>query len=520
MRAILGIVATVLIAGGAVAPASAASAASGSAQIARLVGSWECVGTVPGSLATERYQRSGNVIVLNNDVLTSTGVSGTVVETFAYDPERHGYRLNAGPNLFFDGMDLTERGSAGASVSFVGTELFAGVPRPVRIVYTFANSELFRREHQRVVGNGWVDDGAFDCRRGGDTFARSAGAARVAVAPIRPPATPRPTPVPTEPPTPRPTPVPTAPPTPHATPVPTAPPTPRPTPVPTAPPTPRPTLPPTPRPTLRPAATPRPTPFPTAPPTLRPTPEPTEPPTPRPTRTPRPTPIPTEPPTLSPVSTDPPTPRPTPTSRPTPTPRPTYRPRPTPTPTASDATPPNALGSDGLPPLAPLPSLTPRPAPPRVARRPRPPAGTVALGQRPSAPTGRDRATTLAGTWNCSESSGAPSKLTFTHKADKIKLRNEIVIAGKLFTVDETYAYDAANEQWRTNTQGNAYSGVAPKWVGSDWTFEGSVPRGASRAPVRMVYESLGARAFRREYQRSAENDAWTTFHAETCHRT
>ena len=144
----------------------------------------------------------------------------------------------------------------------------------------------------------------------------------------------------------------------------------------------------------------------------------------------------------------------------------------------------------------------------------------VALGQRTSPParTMRDRALSLAGVWNCSESSGPPSKLTFTRKGNALELRNELLIAKKLFTVDETYKFDPASKTWQTSTQGNAYAGVASPWLGTTWTFDGSVPHGTSRAPVRMVYQSLGARTFRRAYERP-ENGGWTTFHAETCHR-
>ncbi|GAC1501258.1 MAG: hypothetical protein NVS2B8_20340 [Vulcanimicrobiaceae bacterium] len=108
--------------------------------------------------------------------------------------------------------------------------------------------------------------------------------------------------------------------------------------------------------------------------------------------------------------------------------------------------------------------------------------------------------------------------MTFARKGSTLELRNDLVIAHKVFAVNETYRYDAGSSQWRTATQGNAYTGVAPTWTQDEWTFEGSVPKGNARAKVRMVYTYLGANAFRREYQRS-ENDAWTTFHSQTCHR-
>ncbi len=144
----------------------------------------------------------------------------------------------------------------------------------------------------------------------------------------------------------------------------------------------------------------------------------------------------------------------------------------------------------------------------------------IALGERhlsPKTPT-RDRALSLPGVWDCAESSGAPSRLTFARSGDVLHVHSEVVIARKLFAVTETYTYDAGNARWHTTTQDDAYSGVAPKWIGDTWTFQGTVPQGNTRVPVRMRYVALGSNAFRREYQRS-ENGVWTTFHSETCHR-
>jgi len=614
MRAYLGFLFAILSSTSALAAPDTATAAT--ADIARLEGSWECVGSVPGSIAEERYTKTGNgMISLENDVHTATGVNGTIVETFTYDRDRHSWLLTAPANLFFDGMSLVSHGALGATLAFVGTEVVQNKPRSVRIVYTFESKDTFRREHQREQAGGWQEDGAYDCLRADPTTAAgkaSAPAARVAIA-ATPAPTPAPTPVPTPKPTLRPTPIPTPVPTPkptvRPTPFPTLPPVAKPTPVPTPPPTPKPTPVPTPPPTPKPTpvptppSTPKPTPVPTPPPTPKPTPVPTPPPTPKPT------PVPTPPPTPkpTPVPTLPPTPKPTRVPTPAPTPRPTATPRataepttpptapptpaPTPVPTATSAptaiaplpapttaapailtpaeiavgnlaTPqaaPSATARNGRggrrsatlrplaaatpiatatpapvaappPPPAPAPTeaATPTPVPIVVpplpvatSPRPTPRASTrVALAERhPTAPpTGPDRALALAGVWDCSESSGAPSKLTYTRKGNSLKLRNELVIAHKLFTVDELYKYDPSEEQWRTSTQGNAYAGVAPKWVEGVWTFEGTVPRGNARTSVRMIYTSLGTNAFRREYQRS-ENGDWKTFHAQTCHK-
>jgi len=102
---------------------------------------------------------------------------------------------------------------------------------------------------------------------------------------------------------------------------------------------------------------------------------------------------------------------------------------------------------------------------------------------------------------------------------DIVKLRTELVIAKKPLNIDETYPFDSATARWTTLTQGNAYRGVATPWLANTWIFDGTLPSGDRRAPVRMADATLGANAFRREYQRP-DGDVWKTFQSETCRRT
>lgn len=151
----------------------------------------------------------------------------------------------------------------------------------------------------------------------------------------------------------------------------------------------------------------------------------------------------------------------------------------------------------------------------------RPSSGSrIALGQQPSRSPARDRAFSLVGgSWACSTKSGEPAKHTYTRAADgTIKLHNELVIAKKVFAIDEVYQFNKSNGRWYTVTQGNAYAGVAPPWEDAEWIFEGSVPHGNSRLPVRMIYVARGDRAFERDFQRY-ENGDWKNFTSETCHR-
>ncbi|GAC1348780.1 MAG: hypothetical protein NVSMB19_00580 [Vulcanimicrobiaceae bacterium] len=442
-----------------------------SVEPARLAGSWECIGSTPGNTAVETYSRSADgTMVLDNDVRTSTGATGNVQETFAYDNARHAWRLSASPNQFFGGMQLTGNSWIGAQWIFTGTQIVRDSSRPVRIVYTLVDDNEFRREHQRQQDGAWHDDGEYVCHRA--TLAQG-----------------RPTVTGTN-----------APPPPQQL---AAAPTPEPVPVSTATPRPLPAL----------VPTPAPTPAPTAAPTPAPTPVPT--------------PVPA-PPSATPAPALPPTPPPAvPTYVPPPVPRAIVTPHPAPQPSAAAT---GAIGASSATPI-PLTIVTdaPRFTPAIAVRKSVPSAPAtvatpqrVALAERSSTPavSTRDRALSLVGgSWSCVTRSGDPAKHVYTRGAGgTIKLHNELLIAKKIFTIDEVYRFDTTQERWYTATQGNAYTGVAPRWQQTDWIFEGTVPHGSSRVPVRMIYGSLAANAFEREFQRY-ENNSWKAFASETCRR-
>ena len=309
-------IATTLVAGRAAAPAN---------DVARLNGTWNCSGVAPGSVATERYARGRDgSIVLENDVQTSTGSLGTVVETFVFNRAERRWHLDAPSGDDFDGMALTANSPTGRTWTFTGTQSIRGHAMRVRIIYTFAG-DGFRRTYQREAGSGWQDDTSYFC------LPLENGTAAL----VRKPS-----------------------------------------------------------------------------------------------------------------------------------------------------------GED---------------------------LDRVALATYPT--DARDRAFSLVGRWICTGTAGPPSTLTYTRAGDIVKLRTELVIAKKPLNIDETYAFDPATARWTTLTQGNAYRGVAAAWLANTWIFDGTVPSGDRRAPVRMVYTTLGADTFRREYQRP-DGDVWKAFHGETCRRT
>ena len=201
-----------------------------------------------------------------------------------------------------------------------------------------------------------------------------------------------------------------------------------------------------------------------------------------------------------------PTPMPTliPTPNPTPTPRPTRKPMPEPTliPT------PNATSEPTLQP-------TPEPTPTSV---PSPTALPTFLGVTAPIHGSRDRAFSLIGHWGCLSTAGLPNKLTFTRAGDVVRLRTEFVTGRKPLTIAQSFAFDPKTKRWTTLIQDNASTGVATPWLDRTWVFDETVLRGPRRVPERMVYTTLGANAFRHEYQRRF-GEAWNTFQSETCRR-
>ena len=167
--------------------AASAEPASGpierhSRDLARLIGTWNCQGAVPGNTSVEVYSALADGSVnLENRVRASTGRVGVVLETFRYDQASASWTLSAGANAFFGGLQLRAPAWTEATWLLTGTEIVNDRPRPTRIVYTDLGPLAFRREHQAQSGSVWQDDAQLTCRRD------ASGSGTVAASP-RPPA--------------------------------------------------------------------------------------------------------------------------------------------------------------------------------------------------------------------------------------------------------------------------------------------------------------------------------------------
>jgi len=148
-------------------------------------------------------------------------------------------------------------------------------------------------------------------------------------------------------------------------------------------------------------------------------------------------------------------------------------------------------------------------------------AARVALGmQAPrTARLADDKASSLIGAWSCRTFGGADATHTFTRKNDgTLMLHNVLHIGERDYHIDETYRFNRSNKTWSNVTEGGAYLGTAPRWLGSTWVFDGSVAQRGVRVPVKMSYAVLGAHAFRRRFER-LHNGVWATYAGETCER-
>jgi len=437
-------------------PSAGASAPPGDA--ARLVGAWTCNGTVPGSSSEHTYTRANDAtFVLQALVHTSFGVSANVTETFSYDRARDTWTLGAGRNRFFENLQLTARPWTAREWSFDGRETIAGATRSVRIVYTFLAPDTFLRVHQTSADGRWFDDGRLTCRRVPAVAVRASAPPQSAHASPSPRSTLQQAAavVPRG----------AASALPHASP--------------------------SPRPTLQQAAAVVPRRVAQATPAISPTPLPI------------PGIIPAEAPTVQPSATR------------SPSAARSVAVRPTGSPLR--LTPPAATSS---PAAAPKQVPSTQPSATRLAvLRPQSPAGRSSRPPSAAAAPESDRAYRLTGSWACETLGGLPATHAYTRQGDgTIKLRNVLTIAKRDYGIDETYRFDRTKNVWTTTTGSDAYVGVAPKWVGDKWVFEGTMPDGNRRIPVQMVYSMLGDGAFRRDFVK-VENGTSKTFAAETCHR-
>lgn len=490
------------------------------ADLARLLGTWDCTGDVAGSSSTETYTRTGDdAVAMGNAVHTSSGAKGFVSETFRFTPQSHTWTVTALPNRFFDELSATSAPwSAGTQWVLLGTEVFRKKPMAVRIVYTSLDSDTFRREHQVEAGGMWRDDAAYVCRRVGEMPVAAATASLTPAIGIVAAVSPAPSP-----------------PAPLGTPLarvavskPWA----------FAPwrfgvaPAPSRAAQATERTQGRVAVAPSAAPAP--PTTLAPKRGPIAKPSMAPVAIA--TPNHTAAPLLS-VATKPvaaltgtAVPKRSDELAHSAAPQRTAAPAARSSPPGSPSTPTQASAAPkrtAAPKLALAPKRTPAPtlalapkrtAAPKLALAPqRSAAHKVALAPQRAQPA--DHAFSLVGTWACRTLLGDTSTHVYTLDGnDALALRNRVTIGGRTYDIEENYRFDPAHADWENVTAGGAYRGTAPRWLGSSWTFDGVENEGHA-SDVRMTYTALGNASFRRDFARE-RNGAWIPYLSETCRRT
>lgn len=135
-------------------------------ETSRLLGSWDCSGSVAGSSSTAVYRRANDTTLeLTMQVRTAAGVTGNVHERFAYDPASGVWSLDSGESRFYQAEHLQAGAWTAPEWTFTGTEIARGKTRTVRIVYADSLPDTFVREHQALVNGRWTADGTFVCRR-------------------------------------------------------------------------------------------------------------------------------------------------------------------------------------------------------------------------------------------------------------------------------------------------------------------------------------------------------------------
>ncbi len=450
------------------APSGPSSVAT--ADVARLLGAWNCDGGIGGGSSTETYTRAGDTsVALGNSVRTSSGASGFVSETFSYSPSIAMWNVTGLPNGFFQGLRLSGPvWTPGSQWILAGTESFHNKSMPIRIVYTDLGRDSFRREHQVQAGGMWRDDAAYVCRRAGETLGvmPPSVASPVAFTPALGSAV-------------KPSPVATTPPVGRST-----------------------------------ATITRPWPF--APWRFAPAPsataqgsnaEPRAPST-RSTST-----------SASPRVALAPKAMPTPTSEPTPTRKPTSAPKPIPAPKPTPATKSTSAPKPTSVPMKRRIVPTPKPTATAANRSAAAPQRHERVALAPAAPAQRDdRPYGLIGSWACRTTGGETSTQTYTLGNDgSIALRNALTLDGRRYEIDESYRFDPARNVWQNVTAGGAYRGRASPWRGATWTFDGIETEGRP-SEVHMSYTTLGTTTFRREFARS-RSGSWVPYLSEFCRR-
>ena len=135
-------------------------------ETARLLGSWDCSGSVAGSTSTATYRRvNDTTLELTMQVSTASGVTGNVRERLAYDRTKGIWSLDGDESRFYKAEHLEAGAWTAPEWTFTGSETARESRRPVRIVFANALPDTFVREHQVLSDKRWTTNGRLSCRR-------------------------------------------------------------------------------------------------------------------------------------------------------------------------------------------------------------------------------------------------------------------------------------------------------------------------------------------------------------------
>ncbi len=84
--------------------------------------------------------------------------------------------------------------------------------------------------------------------------------------------------------------------------------------------------------------------------------------------------------------------------------------------------------------------------------------------------------------------------------------------------LDTTFEFLPRRKAWVLIMQKGAYIATAPVWSSGNWIFKGIESDAEPHRVVRLVYTSLGADAYRSDYE-AKNNSGWETFSGATCKR-
>jgi hypothetical protein len=160
----------------------------------------------------------------------------------------------------------------------------------------------------------------------------------------------------------------------------------------------------------------------------------------------------------------------------------------------------------------PLPSATPEQLP---SLKPSASPGQLPLKATPSFPAIHEF--DLIGKWSCDTFANWHGEQRYVaNGSGRIVLFNALQAPDGKVTIVQRFLLDAAKQRWFTYVAGGDFSAHGGPWHGRYWVFDG-VWRGFDGA-ARLVYTSLGPKAFRRDFQ-VRDGERWQTSTGETCIR-